>query len=309
MTAFVLVNPRSANGRTARFWPAIQLGLQDAFPQMEVAWSTGRGHATQLVRQALRDGHLDIVVVGGDGTLNEAVNGFFEQGVPVSPDAVLGFVASGSKSDFARTLDLQPGYAASLARLRKSHIRRIDVGRVSCLSLRGEPLNRYFLTAASFGLTGRILRSASGSLLASLLDRSFAARMLLALPGWRSPHLRLMADQAFDEIAGVTMVAVANGSWFGGGLHVAPDAQLADGKFDIVVVGGARRRDVSRTFAAIRDGVHLSARAVRVVRAARLTAAPTVETGQPVEIETDGEAAGLLPATFEILPGALNLRC
>ena len=309
MTAFVLVNPKSANGRTARLWPAIHQGLQDAFPLMEVAWSNGRGQATQLVRQALRDGHLDIVVVGGDGTLNEAVNGFFEQGVPVSPDAVLGFVASGNKSDFARTLGLQAGYAASLARLKKSHIRRIDVGHVSCLSLRGEPLSRYFVNAASFGLTGRLMRSANGSRLANLLGGSFAARLLLALPGWRSPHLRLIADHAFDEIAGVTLVTVANGAWFGGGLKVAPDAQLADGKFDIVVVGGARRRDVPKAFAAIREGVHLSDPAVRLVRAARLTAAPTVEAHQPVEIETDGETAGLLPATFEILPGALNLRC
>jgi YegS/Rv2252/BmrU family lipid kinase len=309
MTAFVLVNPRSANGRTERFWPAIHQGLQDAFPLMEVAWTSARGQATQLVRQALRDGHLDIVVVGGDGTLNEAVNGFFERGVPVSPDAVLGFVASGNKSDFVRTLGLEPGYAASLARLKKSHLRRIDVGRVSCLSLRGEPLIRYFINGASFGLTGRILRSANRSGLASLLGRSFATRLLLALPGWQSPHLRLMADHAFDEIAGVTMVAVANGAWFGGGLNVAPGAQLSDGKFDIVVVGGAPRRNVPRSFAAIREGIHLSDPAVRLVRAARLTAAPTVETHQAVEIETDGETAGLLPATFEILPGVLNLRC
>ena len=125
--------------------------------------------------------------------------------------------------------------------------------------------------------------------------------------GWHSPRLRLIADGHYDEIAGITLVAVANGRWFGHGLKVAPDADPADGFFDIVVLGGGARRRVLKMLRALRGG--RPDPAMRVVRARRLTAAPTLDTEGPVSIETDGESAGLLPATFVILPGALNLRC
>lgn len=310
MTAFVVVNPRAGNGRTGRDWPQIRDSLESAFPRMHVALSHGRGQTTQLVRAALRDGHLDIIVVGGDGTINEAVNGFFEQGAPVSPDAVLGFVASGTDSDFARSLGIASNYQASIARLEKSHIRKVDVGRLSCLSLQGEPLTRHFVNVASFGLSARIARTANRSRFARLLGNrfAFAAHAILSLIGWRSPRLRLIADQGYDEIAGITMVAVANGRWSGAGMNVAPAANLSDGKFDVMVAGGAPRRRMLKTLAGLRGGAFLSGPEVRVVRAARFTAAPTLDTMGQVDIETDGESAGVLPATFEILPSAIKLR-
>ena len=109
MTAFVVVNPKSANGRTGRDWPKIKPALEKLFPLMQVAQSHARGETARLVRAALKDGHLDIIAVGGDGTINEAVNGFFENGVPVSPDAVFGFVSSGTGGDFRRTFGIEPG--------------------------------------------------------------------------------------------------------------------------------------------------------------------------------------------------------
>lgn len=300
MTAFVVVNPHAGNGRTRRNWPAIRDGLAGAFPSMQVAESRGRGETAHLVRAALRDNHFDIIVVGGDGTLNEAVNGFFEGGAPVTPEAVLGFVATGRNNNFARNFDSEPGYGASIARLKKSHIRRIDIGRLSCLSLTGEPLTRYFINAASLGLPARIVRR--DGLLGSRL--AFAARGLISLIGWHSPQLRLIADRLYDEIAGITMVAIANGRWMADGRVLAPAADLSDGKFDITIAGGIPRRQMLCSLIAF----DASMPQLRTVRAARLTAAPTLDTNERIEIETDGESAGLLPATFEILPSALNLR-
>jgi diacylglycerol kinase family enzyme len=121
--------------------------------------------------------------------------------------------------------------------------------------------------------------------------------------------VRLIANSNYDEIAGIANVAVANGRWFSGGLRVAPQAEPGDGVFDIVVMGGKPRRRIVQTLQSLRTGAHLDDPAVRVVRASRLVAAPTVETNGAVAVETDGESAGLLPATFEILPSAINLRC
>jgi diacylglycerol kinase (ATP) len=311
MTAFVVVNPRSANGRTARDWPKIKTALESVFPLMTVAHSQARGEVTRLVRAALKDGHLDIVAVGGDGTINEAVNGFFENGAPVSPDAVFGFVTSGTGGDFRRTFGIKPGYEAAIARLKQSRIRRLDVGCVACLSLRGEPVSRYFVNVASFGLSGRIAARVGQAGIARLLGGGFAYvfHALGALLGWRPQRVRLITNSNYDESAGIATVAVANGRWFGGGLKVAPQAEPGDGVFDIVVMGGKPRRRIVQTLRAIRTGAHLSDPAVRVVRASRLMAAPTVDTNGAVVVETDGESAGLLPATFEILPSAINLRC
>src|SRR5271154_7098531 len=100
MTAFVVVNPNA--GHTGRDWPKIKPALESAFPLMQVTESRARGQIAQLVRAALKDGHLDIIAVGGDGTMNEAINGFFENGAPLSPDAVFGFVTSGTGGDFRR---------------------------------------------------------------------------------------------------------------------------------------------------------------------------------------------------------------
>lgn len=317
MTAFVVVNPKSGNGRTRRDWPRIRTQLEILFPLMTVAESRARGETARLVRAALHEGHLDIIAVGGDGTINEAINGFFENGAPVSPDAVFGFVASGRGGDFRRTFGIKPGYEAGVARLKLARIRKLDVGYVSCLSPRGEPVGRYFVNVASFGLSGHVARRASQAWLSRLLGGAFfrAFNALMALPGWRAPRVRLIAPetrgsaQGYDEIAGITAVAVANGRWFAGGMKVAPGAEPGDGLFDIVVMGGASRRRVLSEIAMVREGMHLADPSVRVIRTARLMAAPTVDTHGAVPVETDGESVGLLPATFEIVPGAINLRC
>jgi diacylglycerol kinase (ATP) len=309
MSAFVIVNPRSANGRTARDWPRIKPELEKLFPQMQVAQSQSRGETARLVRAALREGHLDVIAVGGDGTINEAVNGFFENGAPVSPDAVFGFVSSGNDCDFRRTFGIKSGYEAALARLKQSRIHRLDVGHVSCLSPGGEPVSRYFVNVASFGLSGRVAARLNRARLANLFGRrlAFVFHAGLALLGWRAQRVRLIADASYDEIAGITDVAIANGRWFAGGLKVAPTADPGDGEFDIAVMGGAPRRRLVLTLRALRCGC--ADPALRLIRATKLVAAPTVETSGAVEVETDGESVGLLPATFQILPGAINLRC
>ena len=309
MTAFVVVNPNSAGGRTRSDWPKIKPQLEKFFPNMQVAESQTRGETAHLVRAALKDGHLDVIAVGGDGTINEAVNGFFENGAPVSPDAVLGFVSSGHDSDFRRTFGIKPGYEAGIARLKQSRIHRLDVGHVACLSPRGEPVGRYFVNVASFGLSGRVASRLNRDRLTNLLGPrlAFAVHGGLALLGWHPQRVRLITDAHYDEIAGITDVAIANGRWFSGGLKIAPNAKPGDGLFDIVVMGGAKRRRLIEILKHLRGGK--ADPALRLVRAARLVAAPTVETRGVVEVETDGESVGVLPATFQVLPGAINLRC
>jgi diacylglycerol kinase family enzyme len=276
MTAFVVFNPNSAGGRTGRDWREIEDALEKIFPLMSFFVTTAPGQAASMVRDALRDGHLEIIAVGGDGTINEALNGFFDRGVQVSPDAVFSFVHNGHDSVLCRRFGIAPGWQAGVAHLGRARIHKHDVGRVACLSAHGESITRYFLGAASFGLSASMARAVGRARIARLFGHEFAHKLhhFLARLSWRPTRVRLMAKD-HDEIAGIASV------------RLAP----SNGLFDLVVRDGLDRGDAARNF-----------------RTARLTAAPTLDTQGAVDVETDGESAGVLPATFEIYPVAINLR-
>ncbi len=276
MTAFVVFNPNSAAGRTGRDWREIEEALEKIFPLMSFFVTTGPAQAAHMVRDALRDGHLEIVAVGGDGTINEALNGFFEQGAPVAPDAVFSFVHSGSDSALCRRFGIPPGWRAGVAHLSRARIHKRDVGRIACLSETGEPVTRYFLGGASFGLTASMARAFGRARIARLFGHGFASRLhrMLARWRWRATRVRLMAD-GYDEIAGISSVSLTP----------------AAGLFDVGVLDGLNRPETART-----------------LRSLRLTAAPTLDTHGAVDVEADGEIAGVLPVTIDIYPAAINLR-
>jgi diacylglycerol kinase (ATP) len=312
MSAFVVVNPRSGGGRTAREWRGIEAALRGVYPQMSVAMTRGRGEATALVRQALIEGHSEIVAVGGDGTISEAANGLFVEAGPIAPDAVFAFVTSGTGGDFRKTFGIEGGPEAAIARLKTASTRRIDVGRISCITQHGEPTVRYFINIASFGLSGLVVDSVNRARIAKLFGGkfTFAFHSLMAMLRYRDRAVRIRVDGMLDEITSISTVAIANGQYFGGGMWAAPNAEPDDGLFDAIIMGGGPKGRAMADMQLIYTGEHLKNPAVRALRGAKIVAVPVAETrGRPVLIEADGENAGRLPATFEILPGALNLRC
>jgi diacylglycerol kinase (ATP) len=312
MTAFVVVNPRSGNGRTERDWKQIERSLAAVYPRRTVAFTQKRGQATALVRAALREGHQEIVAVGGDGTINEAVNGMFAADGPANPDAVFAFVTSGTGGDFRKTFGIEAGPEAAIARLKTASVRTCDVGRVSCLTARGAPTERYFINIASFGLSGVIVEQVNRARIAKLFGGSFAFAFhsALAMLRYKNTPLRIMVDGVDDEIATIATVAIANGQHFGGGMRVAPGAWTNDGLFDVVIMGGSPKGQALADMRLLYTGEHINKPHVRVLHGQHVVVAPVAETrGRAVYIETDGESAGRLPATFEILPSALNLRC
>lgn len=285
MSAFVIFNPNSASGQTGRSWQEIEEALERVFPLMSFFVTTAPAQAARMVRDALRDGHMEIIVVGGDGTIHEGLNGFFDHDRIVSREAVFSFVHNGHTSRFCRRFGIAPGWKAGVQHLKKARIHKTDIGRVACLSHQGVPVTRYFLAAASFGLTGTIAHALGRSRIARFFGAHFATNLhsLAALWRWRECRVRLLAENGFDEIAGIASVALV------------PQR----GSFDLAVLAGARKSHILK---------QSHAQKARRLRSARLTAAPTLDTARPVDVETDGESAGVLPATFEIFPAAINLR-
>lgn len=311
MKPFLVVNPASDNGATGRRFDAIARVVQEELGGFEHAFTERPMHAARLARQALRDGAELVVAVGGDGTLNEVVNGFFEEAQgpeernrrSIRPEAALGLIPRGTGGDFRKTLGLGTDLREAVRRL-KGTPRAVDVGLCQYISHEGKAEERYFINIASFGVSGAVDREVNkgtGKWLGGSL--AFQLASAKALLGYSDRPVTLSLDGGAKEAMAITCVAVANGRFFGGGMQVAPAARPDDGRFQITVWRGFGLADFIFKKRAIYQGTHLAFAGTTAREAVRLKAESEVE----VLLDIDGEAPGRLPATFEILPGAVRL--
>lgn len=306
-----IVNPHSMGDRTGANWPRMLAKLSDALGAVDYVFTDAPMAAKHLARQALKDGVDQIIAVGGDGTVNEIVNGFFEKGEPINPDAVLAVLPSGTGGDLRRTVMLPDTLDAQIERIAQGEIRRIDLGKVTYRDdATGEQVVRFFDNIASFGLSGLADRVVNGLTYSKRLGGKFAFQwgMVKALASYRRQRVRLRIDDAFDQIVNVTTTAVCNGRYFGGGMRIAPHAQPDDGLFDVIIIADVGPIELLMKSRSIYSGRHLRYSKVTALRGRKVTATPVKGAG-PVLLDIDGEAPGRLPATFEILPKALCLRC
>jgi YegS/Rv2252/BmrU family lipid kinase len=301
----VVVNPKSQGGKLGKRWAELSDVIGRAFP-FDEAMTKGPGDATRLVREALRGGAERIVAIGGDGTVNEVVNGFFDEtGAAIAPDASFGLLPFGTGGDFRRTFHLPQDIAAAAAVIAANKTRRIDVGKLTFISSAGEKTLRMFANIASFGVSGVVDRlvNESGKKLGRL---SFFYATLRATWSYKNQRVALVFDGKDRVEATINTVAVANGRFFGGGMKVAPDAQPDDGEFDVIAMGDFGFGDMLTSGRRLYKGTHLGMDKVTARRARRVEAEP-IEPGGIVELDVDGESPGRLPATFELLPGALAM--
>jgi YegS/Rv2252/BmrU family lipid kinase len=299
----VIVNPKSQGGKLGKRWTEIADTLGRAFP-FDEAITKGPGDATLLTREALRAGVERVVAIGGDGTVNETINGFFDDaGQPIAPDASFALIPFGTGGDFRRTFHLPTEIADAAKVIAADHKKKIDVGRLTFRNNAGEPATRMFANIASFGVSGVVDRlvNESGKKLGRLSFLWATARATLT---YKNQRVQLVYDGKDRLDATINTVAVANGRFFGGGMMVAPDAEADDGVFDVVAMGDLGFGDLLVSGRRIYKGTHLTMDKVSA-RRAKIVEAEPVEPGGVVELDVDGEALGRLPAKFEIVPASL----
>lgn len=296
----LIVNPRSGRGKVGRHLPEIERRLLDDGIDLRVVLTSRPGHATDAACEALERGERFIVAVGGDGTVDEVVNGMVADDRPLAPDAVLGVVAAGSGSDFVRTFGL-PGDAIDGARhLLGDATTQIDVGKVTYAGVDGSSV-RYFANIAEAGLGGAVCRRAT-----TLPRRLGAAQYFFAfwmvLPRFAPATVHIDADGQTYEGRGVNIV-VANCRYFGGGMEISPKSSPTDGALDVLVFAGPKR-DSFTTLPKVYRGTHLPHPNIVELRGRRIT----VHSEDPLRIEADGEPLGSTPATFEVIDRAMRLK-
>jgi YegS/Rv2252/BmrU family lipid kinase len=299
----VVVNPAAAAGAAGRRWDRIAKLLRSSLGDFEHVVTQAPGDATQLSLAALRDGVEMVVAVGGDGTLNEVVGGFFHGAAPVAPEAVLGVVPLGTGCDFGRTIG-PANLESACARLAGRKTRSIDVGLARFSAHGGAPTMRIFINVLSFGVGGLVASFVSPRLKAVSGQLAFTLATLRALAVYRDRTVVLEFDDTPPLSLAITNCAIGNGRFFGAGMQVAPAAQLDDGELDVTIWSGFGLLDFIRKRHTLYDGSHVREAGARVLRARRAIAT----SDSKVLLELDGESVGTLPLQLEVLPGALRLK-
>ena len=309
MSARAIVNPRSGGKRTGQIWPTVEDALREVLPDLEVDRTEGPGDASELTRSALSAGARTIVAVGGDGTVNEVVNGFFDaDGEPIDPEAELAIMMMGTGGDFRRSFGIGRTWEDCLERIASGDRRTIDLGHVELTGPDGLPVRRWFDNIASFGASGAIVHAVNEATWSKMFGGTFTFKWatITSLLGYRTRPVRIRVDDSFDEVIDLTLCAICNGRFFGGGMCVAPRAELDDGLFDIVLVEGMGTIDFVRHSGKFYAGEHLDTDGIRHLRGRTVVAEP--EDERATLIDVDGEGPGRLPARFEIRPAALRVR-
>jgi len=302
----IIVNPASAGGQTGRRWPGVADRLRASGLDFDVAPTSCGGEAESLSRQAVREGRSLVVAAGGDGTINEVANGFFEAGEPVATSSCLGVLPMGTGGDLRRTLGHPLDVERAAAVLRAGQARTIDAGRITCAAFAGGPVVRHFVNVADAGIGGDVVdRVNRGGRLVNG-EVTFLLASIRTLVSWRNRPMRVVIDGRARELV-AQQVVVANCQFYGGGMCIAPRAVPHDGLLDVVIVGDVGAWDNLRGLRRIREGTHLDAGSPKISHAL----AERVEISSPVltRVDADGEQPGVLPAVIEIQPAALRVIC
>jgi diacylglycerol kinase (ATP) len=301
-------------------WPTIQKQLDAARVEYQAYETKGPGDATVQTRAALRSGVESIVVVGGDGTISETAEGFFEfnndldvHPAPINPAATLAILPAGTGNDFARGLlakraPLQYWVETVIAHARGESaavVRTMDVlyGRcntyekpficfnASTMGIGGE-------TAGRVAAQGKFMRSFSG-------EFRFVFAALGALAAWRERRVRVTVDGRTVADGPMNLVAIANALYAGGGMMLSPDARIDDGKLDVITASGLSRANVVTELSRIHTGGHVKNPKVTITQGT-IARIDTFLQQDAMPLEADGNVRGVTPVQFQVLPGSLQ---
>jgi diacylglycerol kinase (ATP) len=293
-----LVNPASDNGATGKRWPEIAHLAAERGLTGDSFLSERPGHLVDLAREAAKGGARTLVAVGGDGTVNEIVNGI------AGIDGVeLAIVHRGTGGDFVRTFGIPRKLEAALDVARSGRTGEVDLGHATLRTWAGREGVTWFANIASAGMSGAVAKrvNETGKALGGKL--SYAWSTLAVFARWRNAQVTVTVGD--EERSGAMYdVVVANGRYFGGGMKICPEAEPADGLFDVLLIGDVTKSDLVLTLPKIYRGTHLPHPKAELLRGPKVT----VDAQIPLPVELDGEQPGTTPASFEIVPRALRLR-
>lgn len=301
---FFVVNPASANGTTKTVWREIGEYLKEKGVEYDFAFTAGPNHATKLTTDAIQKGYKWIVAVGGDGTVNEVVNGFSIEG-KFSENPSLGIISRGTGCDLIRTLGIPKEYQGAVEILKDKKTREIDLIKLEYLNHQGEKEGRYCVNISDVGLGGYVAQRVNHTSKSAGGLWSYLRGTLLSILKYKNRQGRVMVD-GNEVYSGVfSLIAAANGKYFGGGMKLAPMAELDDGYISTIILGDMGKGELFLNLAKVYDGSHLTHPKVKYYKAKEVI----IDSEQRLPLEVDGENPGFGPVKYSIAEKVIKVIC
>lgn len=300
--AKVIVNPVAGGGSIRRQWPPICSQLRNASLSFDYEFTRSIGHAIEIAKQAVDAGYPYLIAIGGDGTVNEVVNGILTSAH--SGNAVLGIISTGTACGFARSLGIARWHADLCSLLVNQERASIDACAVECWN-QGRRVQRFFVNEASLGFGAAVVNAWK-----RLPNRfghtvNYKLRTIAsysAILPHRNKRIKLRIDGEVEDICAFYLV-MANGQFFADGMRIAPHTMLNDGWLNLVTIGDINKSELLRILPTVYDGSHISHPEIQE----RKAKAVTVECNEQLFVEADGEILGECPASFWVIPSALTV--
>jgi YegS/Rv2252/BmrU family lipid kinase len=307
----IIINPLAAKARRA--WSIIKTQLEAGGIDYQAYETTSPGDATLTTRAALEGGVESVAVVGGDGTLSEAAEGFFKFNddlnippAPINPSATLAILPAGTGDDFARGLRRKRAPLSEwIYTLVKNNTQTIDVLYGRCndyekpfICLNASTMGIGGETAGRVAAQGKFMRKFSG-------EFRFVFAAVGALAAWRERRVRVTVDGRIVVDGPMNLAGIANGLYAGGGMMLSPEARIDDGKLDVITASGLTRANVVTELSRIHTGGHVNNPKVTITQGTVVNI-ETLLAQDAMPLEADGNVRGVTPVQFQVLPRALR---
>jgi diacylglycerol kinase (ATP) len=290
----VIANPASGRGKAERMIPAVRTELKELGHGSELRISNGPDDPPGMAREAAEEGAEIVAAMGGDGMVGMVGAAL------VGSSAALGVIPTGTGNDFATFLGIKRKRPAdALAGLRDPEYRDIDVVRLTT----ADGVERVFLNVAGAGFDSEVNETANRMRTRIQGTAKYVAAVFKTLRRFNPAQFRMSIDGGDEESFSVMLIAVGNGRSYGGGMKITPGASIDDGILEVCAVKAMKRGQFLRAFPKVFKGTHVNDPRVQTWRGKRIELA----ADRHFEVYADGEPSGPLPATFEVVPGALRL--
>lgn len=301
---YMIINPTSAGGKAKTEWANIQAIMQQENLPFEAAFSLYPFHAIELAKQAIEAGYRKILAVGGDGTINEVINGIFSQKIVPPAEIEFSVVPLGTGSDWIKMYKIPRNYKKAIPQLARGISKKQDIGLVSYQSEKGKEI-RYFANVAGMAFDASAVVKSLRVNKAGFMGQIYYLALILGLiPSYKSSKMIIQGDN-FRYEGDVFCLNIGICKYSGGGMQTVPNAIADDGLFEITII---EKMPKLRIFWELRrlylGTIHLVKDVVKVYQTTTLH----VETQGFDLVETDGELLGKCPVTFSVLPQALTIR-
>lgn len=302
----VIFNPVAGGGRAGKDKIRILKEINQRLGEDYTICITRYSHeATESARLALNSGVELIIVVGGDGTVHETVNGFFKDGSLINSACKLGIITYGTSNGLGQSLDLPKEIDRQLDVILEASGRTIDLGRLVCHDLGGDKVEWIIADECQIGIGGEVVRGVKSShkRLGGFL--AFASVSLSKAVSYRPQSMTVIIDDEEKIERSLIGVVVGNGRYCGGGMLLTPQAEPDDGLFDVLLMHKMSVFNRMLLFPQIYKGKHIRSPLCSYLQGKHIF----VETDEPVPIAADGEFLGVTPCEIELLPAVLKVGC